>query len=156
MGLQLDWSMLDAMDFLDMAIQVEVEAEDHYNELITWLKDTASPEALDFFEKMAVREARHRDQIKAKRDELFGDTPSRYPDWVPWEVEAPESWEHVDAAMDLGKALEMSLKMESNARDYYASAIDYARDTQVEDILVGLRAAEEEHVRLVQSEIDKL
>jgi rubrerythrin len=156
MGLQLDWSMLDAMDFLDMAVQVEVEAEDHYNELITWLKDTASPEALDFFEKMAVREARHRNQIKAKRAELFGDTPSRYPDWVPWEVEAPEDWQHVEPAVDLAKALEMSLAMESNARDYYANVIDYAQDTQVEEILVGLKAAEEEHVRLVQSEIDKL
>ena len=65
MGLQVDFSRLDAQDVLDIAIQVEQEAEDNYEQLATWLAADGNDETARFFKKMAGFEAKHREQLAA-------------------------------------------------------------------------------------------
>lgn len=156
MGLVVDFSKLDAMDFLDLAIEVEREAQEHYEQLVDWMTATGDPAVVGFFTAMAGREARHKEQLAAQRRELFGDRPPQHEIGdVPWEVEAPD-FASVRDDMTLRQALEMSLAMETRAHDYYAEAKEYARDARVEELLEGFRLAEQEHQRLVRAELAKL
>lgn len=156
MGLVVDFSKLDAMDILDLAIEVEREAQEHYEELVEWMTATGDPAVVGFFSAMAGREARHKEQLAAQRRELFGDrSPQHDIAGVPWEVEAPD-FAAVRDGMTLRQALEMSLSMETRAHDYYAEATGYARDAKVEELLEGFRLAELEHQRLVRAELAKL
>jgi rubrerythrin len=156
MGLQVDFSRLDARDFLDIAIEVEREAMEHYQQLEAWMRASAEPDVLQFFRAMAGREDRHREQLTAKRHELFGDDPPRHDvASVPWEVEAPDL-DRVGATLDLRSALEMALGMETRAHDYYAEAKEYAQDDAVSEILESFRLAEAEHQRLVKEQLDRV
>ena len=156
MGLQVDFSMLDAQDFLDIAIEVEREASEHYQQLGAWMRASASDEVLSFFSAMVGREDRHREQLEVQRRELFGDAPARHDVVaVPWEVEAPD-YSRVGATLDLRGALEMALEMETRAHDYYAQAKEYATDERVAELLEGFRLAEAEHQRLVREQLDRL
>ncbi len=156
MGLAVDFSKLDAMDFLDLAIEVEREAEEHYEQLVEWMTAAAEPAVVAFFTAMAGREARHKEQLIAQRRELYGDRPAQHGiGGVPWEVEAPD-FAAVRDDMTLRQALEMSLAMETRAHDYYAEAKEYARDAKLEALLEGFRLAEQEHQRLVKAELARL
>ena len=156
MGLQVDFSQFDARDFLDVAIEVEREAGEHYEQLAAWMRDSAAPEVLAFFHAMVGREHRHREQLEAQRRELFGEAPPRHDVVsVPWEVETPD-YEAVGATLDLRGALEMALAMETRAHDYYAEAADYAQDQRVAELLEGFRLAEAEHQRLVREQLARI
>lgn len=156
MGLVVDFSKLDAMDFLDVAIEVEREAQEHYEQLVEWMTAVSDPAVVEFFTAMAGREARHREHLVVQRQEMFGERPPQHEiGKVPWQVEAPD-FASVRDDMTLRQALEMSLAMEVRAHDYYAEAKEYARDARVEELLEGFRLAELEHQRLVRAELAKL
>jgi rubrerythrin len=53
MALQVDFSRLDQQDVLDLAIQVEQEAEDSYLQLADWVGSDGNREASEFFARMA-------------------------------------------------------------------------------------------------------
>lgn len=156
MGLQVDFSQLDGRDFLDLAIEVEREAAETYQQLASWMRNTAEADVLGFFAAMEGREIRHREQLEAQRRQMYGDAPPRHDmASVPWEVESPD-FESLGATLDLKQALEMALEMETRAHDYYQSAKDFARDETVVALLEGFRAAEAEHQRLVREQLDAL
>lgn len=155
MGLEIDFSMLDAMDVLDIAIFVEDEAEDHYEQLETWARTRGNEEAAAFFKRMAGFEVLHRRQISDLRSELFGETPPRYTDSAAWEVEAPD-WEALGETLTLRQAMEIGVGAETKAHDYYAGAMDYVKDAKVEELLDGLAKAELMHRRLIEEEMARL
>jgi rubrerythrin len=155
MGLQVDFSRFDVMDFLDLAISVEEDAEDHYHQLASWMKGKVEPEVISFFQTMQEREAKHAEQLRRAREKKFGDTAPRHAGQVPWEVEAPD-YESIGEKVSLREAYQLSLDMEKRAHDYYAEAKEYTSDPGVLQLLEGLRLAEVEHQRLVQERLDKL
>lgn len=151
MGLQVDFSRLDAQDVLDIAIQVEQEAEDNYEQLASWLAADGNTEASDFFKKMAGFEAKHRQQLGQRREQMFGDAPTRHSDSAVWEVEQPD-YAAIGRAVTLDQAFELAMDAERRAGDYYGEALDYASDPAVIDLFRGLKRAEEEHLRLLRDQ----
>jgi rubrerythrin len=151
MGLQVDFSRLDAQDVLDIAIQVEHEAEDNYEQLATWLAADGNDEAARFFKKMAGFEAKHREQLTAKRTALFGDAPPRHSDNAAWEVEQP-AYEAIGSAVTLDQAFELAMDAERRAGDYYGEALEYAADPQVIELFEALKKAEFDHLRMLREQ----
>lgn len=155
MGMEFDFSMLQPMDILDMAIWVEAEAEGHYEQLASWAEGSADPKVVKFLVRMAGLEALHRQQIQELRQRKFGEAPPNFTENIAWEVEAPD-YEKVCDNMSMRQALEIALEAEGKAHDYYAGAQEYITDSEALALLEGLRKAELEHQRLLRDEISRL
>ncbi len=151
MALDFDFSMLDAMDVLDLACFIEREAAENYEQLASWAEKN-SPEATAFFERMARLEGQHDSQIEDRRKVLFGDRPSRYIDSAPWEVEVPD-YDKVGASFTLEQAYALALGAEERAEAYFRQAVEYISDPQTVEILKGLAEEESEHQRLLKNEM---
>ena len=155
MALHVDFSRLDAQDVLDLAIQVEQEAEDNYEQLSSWMAGDGNTAAAQFFKKMAGFEAKHREQLGQRRELLFGDASPRHSDRAAWEVEQPD-YASIGRAVTLEQAFELAMEAERRAGDYYAEAIDYASDPAVIELFRGLKRAEDEHLRLLEEQRARL
>lgn len=151
MVLEIDFSRLDPQDVLDVAIQVEEEAEENYEQLAGWMEADGNEEVARFFSKMARLERLHRDQIAERRLALFGDTPARHSSRAVWEVEQPEYGE-IGQELTLEKAFDLAMEAERRAGEYYANALDYASDQQVIALFESLRDSEQEHLRLLREQ----
>lgn len=153
MVLELDFSKLSGTDTLDMAIAIEDEAELYYEQLAEWVgKDR--PEVADFFKRMAVRERRHKEQISAQRQRLYGDAPKSDAHKVSWAVEMPDFYKVPDD-VTLAQAFDIAMESETRAHDFYEGAIEYVTDQTVEELFQGLRQAEAEHQRLLEEEKER-
>lgn len=155
MGVDLDFSKLTAMDVLDLAIYVENEAEDNYEQLVTWMKQQGNDEAAAFFKRMAGLEEVHRRQISAVRVELFGEASPTTTNAYAWEVETPD-FDSIPANVSLRKAYEIAIGAETKAHDYYAGALEYASDPKMIELLKDLRDAELKHRALLEKEMATL
>jgi len=155
MALEMDFSKLSGTDVLDMAIAIEDEAQLYYEQLADWVNDDTNKEAADFFRRMATREERHRQQIVAQRERLFGNSPESNAAKVSWAVEAPD-FDTVPTDITLRHAFDVAMDAETRAYDFYAGAIDYVTDEKVADLFEGLRQAEAEHKRLLTEEMARL
>ena len=155
MTLELDFSKLSGTDILDMAIAIEDEAQLYYEQLADWVKKGTNGEAADFFNRMATREERHRQQIEVQRERLYGDAPASNAAKVSWAVEAPD-YDAVPNDISLRQAFEVAMDAETRAEAFYAGALDYAADDTLADLFEGLRLAEAEHKRLLEEEMARL
>jgi rubrerythrin len=151
MGVDFDFSKLDAMDVLDIACFIEREAAENYHLLASWAEKN-SPDAASFFNRMARLEGQHDSQIEQRRKALFGDRPARYVDCAPWEVEVPD-FDKVGSSFTLQQAYELALGAEERAEAYFSQAVDYISDAQTVEILEGLAEEEREHQRLLKREM---
>ena len=77
MSTRLDLSSLSLMDALDLAKLIEMEACHRYQMFAAQLGRTGGYDAGAFFASMAENEAKHGQELEARRKELFGDAPSR-------------------------------------------------------------------------------
>jgi erythrin-vacuolar iron transport family protein len=71
----IDFATLSLKDALDLAILIEDEARERYEEFVDQLELHHTMEAAQFFRHMAVNETKHGDELSARRKELFGDAP---------------------------------------------------------------------------------
>ena len=155
MALELDFSKLSGTDILDMAIAIEDEAQLYYEQLADWVKKGTNGEAADFFNRMATREERHRLQIVAQRERLYGDAPASNAAKVSWAVEAPD-YDAVPNDISLRQAFDVAMDAETRAEEFYAGALEYAADDTLAGLFEGLRQAEAEHKRLLEEEMARL
>lgn len=153
MTIELDFSKLRGPDVLDMAIAIEDEATIYYEQLADWVSND-KPEVANFFNRMAVREKRHHDQIVAQRERLFPDATKSHADKVSWAVEAPD-YDAVPNDVTLRQAFDVAMDAETRAYDFYDGALDYASDDKVAELFEGLRQAEAEHQRMLKDEMAK-
>ena len=151
MGIEFDFSKLDAMDILDLAGFFEREAAETYQQLASWA-ETNSPDAAEFFRRMAFLEGQHDSRIEDRRRELFGDAPSRYTDAAPWEVEMPD-FDQVGPSFTLEQAYHLALGAEERAEAYFRQAIEYISDAKAVEILAELAEEELEHQRFLKAEM---
>ena len=153
--MDFDFSMLQPMDILDLAIYVEEEAEAHYEQLASWAQGKSDAQVVEFLHKMAEREALHRNQIQELRRRKFDDTPPNFSENIAWEVESPD-YDKVRDEMDILQALGLALQSEVNAHDYYEKAQEFLSDDESLKLVEGLRLSELEHQRLLEKEIARL
>jgi erythrin-vacuolar iron transport family protein len=155
MAVKLDFSTLDLMDALDLAILVEAEARERYEYFAEQIGRRYAVDAASIFETMAANEAKHGRQLGDRRKKLFGDKPLRVSRTALFDVEAPEfgapRWN-----MSPLKALQLALASEEKAFWFYDEAIKHVKDTTVRELFAELRDEETEHVRMVKDAIAAL
>ena len=103
----LDPARFSLCDALDIAVLVEEEARDRYEELAEQLEVHHTPEAAAFFRRMARIEEKHRNQLLERRQARFAGEPSRVRREMLFDVEAPE-YDEARAFMSVREALEVA------------------------------------------------
>lgn len=151
----LDLSKLDLQDALDLAILVEDEAKERYDELAAQMETHHTADAAEFFHFMSKNEAKHGEELTARRKELFGDAPRRVDRSMVWEIEAPE-YENVHAFMTLREALTVAMAAEVKAHWFFTDALKLPMADPVRKLFLELQEEEVHHQELVGREIAKL
>jgi rubrerythrin len=155
MPVAVDLSSLSLMDALDLAILIELEALERYRLFADQLGHSYTGDAASVFAMMVRSEAKHADELNARREELFGDTPARVSRTAIFDVEAPDvgsiRWD-----MSPKHAYEIALASERKAHAFYDEALPHVRDPKVRALFSELREEEVEHIQLVQDAIAAL
>ncbi len=155
MSKSIDYASLSLMDALDLAILVEEEAQERYEEFASQMSIHHTPSTAKFFLLMEQNEARHRVILSARRKKLFGAAPRRVTRDMLWDVEAPE-YDGARAFMTLRQALHLVLAAETKAYDFFDSNLKHITDPEVRTLFEELRAEESEHQEAVRIELAML
>lgn len=151
----IDFAKMSLRDALDLAVLIEEEARDRYEELGDQLIAHRTPEAAGFFRKMARVEEIHRKQLYDRRHNEFDNEPSTVNASMLYDIEAPE-YDEVRAFMTVERALEVALRCEEKAHAFFVEAIRRVKDPSVVALFNELREEEVEHQALVKAEMAKL
>ncbi len=151
----LELARLDLKDALDLAILVEDEAKERYDELAAQMEAHHTAEAASFFHVMSANEARHGAELAARRKQLFGGAPSRVDRSMVWDIEAPE-YENVHAFMTLHEALNVAMAAEVKAHRFFTDALALPVAEPVRKLFLELQEEEVQHQALVGRELAKL
>jgi rubrerythrin len=151
----LDFATLDLRDALDLAILIEGEARDRYEELAEQMENQHTAEAARFFRQMIRNEARHGEELAKRRQELVGEEPRRVSRSLLWDVEAP-GYETVKAFMTLREALNVALDAEVKAHDFFAEALKHPMADPVRQLFSELKEEEVLHQELVRKQLASL
>ena len=155
MSTRLDLSKLSVMDALDLAKLIEMEACHRYQMFATQLGRTGGYDAGAFFATMAENEAKHGQELEARRKELFGDAPTRLTLDDLFDVEAPEMGAP-RRGMSVVQAFEVGLEAEKKAYDFYDAALAGITNPEVRELFTELRDEETEHVEMLREQMAKL
>ena len=151
----IDFSRLSLKDALDLAVLIEEEAKERYEEFAEQMEVHHTPEAARFFRFMSGNEEKHRAELAARRKSLFGSAPSTVSRNMLFDVEAPE-YDEARAFMTARAALQSAMRSEQKAHAFFVGALPAIRDRDVRALFDELREEEIEHQHLVQVELDKL
>ena len=155
MSVDIDFAGLSIKDALDMAILVEDEAEERYRELAENLELHNTKDAAKFFRFMVGCEAKHGQELRGKRQELFGDQPTTVDRSMLWDVEAP-GYEVAKSFMTLQDALDVALAAETKAFEFFDGALPEVNDPEVRELFSELRQEEIEHMQMVREQMKKI
>ena len=155
MSTRLDLSKLSLMDALDLAKLIEMEACHRYQMFASQLGRTGGYDAGAFFASMAENEAKHGQELEARRKKLFGDAPARMTLDDLFDVEAPEMGAP-HRGMSLVQAFEVGLEAEKKAHDFYDMALPGITNPEVQELFTELRDEETEHVEMLREAMAKL
>lgn len=150
----IDFSNLSLIDALDLAVLVEEEARDRYEELTAQMEVHHTPDAAKFFAYMATNEEKHRAALWERRHTLFAGKPVAMRREMIWDVEAPE-YHTVKVFMTQREALEVAMKSEIKAHEFFARATPQVGNSEVRALFEELQQEELHHQELVRRELDK-
>jgi len=151
----LDLSKLSLQDALDLAILIEDEAKERYEEFAENLTLHHTPGAAEFFVTMAGNEAKHGTDLLLRRRALFGDAPTRVSRDMLWDVEAP-GYDQPRMFMTVREAMDVALESEVKAHDFFDAALAFVANAEVRSLFEELREEETEHQELVKAVIARL
>ncbi|HVM95010.1 MAG TPA: ferritin family protein [Candidatus Acidoferrales bacterium] len=151
----LDFSQLSLRDALDLAILIEEEARERYEEFADQMDLHHTPAAAAFFRLMASNEAKHGAQLLEQRVERFGSTPRKVSRDMLWDVEAPD-FDQARAFMTPRQAMQAALRSERKAHAFFDAALPQVEDAEVKNLFKELRQEEVAHQALVKAELGKL
>jgi rubrerythrin len=151
----IDFATLTLQDALDLAILIEEEAEDRYEELSHLVGGRYAGDAADVFRTMVVNESKHGRQLSERRQKLFGDAPKNVNRDMFWEVEAPD-YGKPRAFMSARQAYEVALSSEKKAYEFFDHAIPGLRNPDVRALFEELRQEEAEHQKLIEHHMQGL
>jgi rubrerythrin len=143
------------MDALDLAKLIEMEACHRYQMFASQFGHTGGYDAGSFFATMAENEAKHGQELEARRKALFGDAPARLTLDDLFDVEAPDMGAP-RRGMSTVQAFEVGLVAEKKAYDFYDMALPGITDPEVRELFTELRDEEAEHVELLRESMAKL
>ncbi len=152
---KIDFASLSLKDALDLAILIEEEAKERYAEFVNQMAVHHTPEAGEFFQTMIGNEARHEAELTARRRAMYQDAPRLVTRAMLWEVEAPD-YDQTRAFMTTRQAMNVALKSEIKAHDFFEAAIPHIKDPHVRELFEELKEEELVHQSLVRKELEKL
>ena len=154
--MSIDFRTLTLQDALDLAVSIEEEAKERYDEFVKRVGGGRyAGDAADMFRLMAGYEEKHRAELAARRHALFGDAPRRVTTAALDDVEAPDRG-MPRVFMSGRQAMEVALASEEKAHAFFDEALPHLRDSKVKALFEQLRREEEEHVRLVRDRLLRL
>jgi rubrerythrin len=151
----LDFSSLSLQDALDLAIAMEEEARERYDEFTRLVGGRYPGDAADMFRTMAGYEAKHGAELSARRRALFGDAPSRITTDMLDDAEAPDRGKP-RVFMSARQAMEVALASEQKAWDFFDGALRHVTDGTVRALFEQLRGEEARHATLVRERLERL
>lgn len=151
----IDYASLTMQDALDLAILIEEEARERYEEFVLQMEATRSEDAAAFFRTMAQYETKHGRALAERRQKLFGAAPSRVSRSMVWEEEAP-AYESVRAFLGAREAMTVALEAERKAKAFFEGVLPHVKDAAVASLIDELRREEVTHEALVERELAKL
>jgi len=152
----IDFRTLTLQDALDLAISIEEEAKERYDEFVRQVGGGRyTGDAADMFRTMAGYEAKHGAELAAKRSDLFGTAPRRITKDALDDVEAPDRG-RPRVFMSARQAMEVALASEQKAWDFFDGALRHVVDPSVRTLFEHLRGEEEQHIQLVKQRLDLL
>jgi len=151
----IDYARLDLRDALDLAILMEEEARQRYEEFTKLVGGRYPGDAADVFKLMASYEAKHGEQLRARRRSLFHDAPSRMSMDMLDDAEAPDRGQP-RVFMSARDAMEVAMASEQKAWDFFDAALREVKDSGVRSLFEELRAEEAEHKKLLASRLKGL
>lgn len=151
----IDFRTLSLQDALDLALSIEEEAKERYEQFAKITGGRYAGDAADMFRQMAGYEAKHWAEIDRKRRELFGDAPRRITADELDDVEAPDRGAP-RTFMSARQAIEVALAAELKAHDFFDEALTEVKDPSVRILFEELREEEKHHVKLVGAWLAKL
>jgi len=155
MSTRLDLSKLSLMDALDLAKLIEMEACHRYQMFANQLGRSGGYDAGAFFATMAENEAKHGQELEARRKALFGDVPARLTLDDLYDVEAPDMGAP-RRGMSTVQAFEIGLAAEKKAYDFYDMALPGITNSEVRELFTELRDEEAEHVEMLREAMTRL
>lgn len=151
----VDFASLTLMDALDLAILVEDEARERYEEFARVVGGRYAGDASDMFKLMATYEQKHGAQILERRRRLFGDAPPRLSREDIFQVEAPDRTAP-RVFMSARQAMEVALDSEEKAYAFFEQALPHIGDSDVRALFEELRDEEVQHQQFVKDRMAKL
>lgn len=152
--MKIDFSKLDMRDALDLAILVELEAEERYLEFSNLMGERYEGDAGSFFLQMSKNEVKHAQQLKQRRQNLFADAEVRVNGFSVWNVEAPDEG-LPRPYMSIRDAFEIAMAAEQKAWDFFNDALAVVSDAGVIELFKELRNEEAEHKKMLQLQMQK-
>ncbi len=151
----IDFRSLSLQDALDLALSIEEEAKERYEQFAKITGGRYAGDASDMFRQMAGYEAKHWAELDRKRRELFGNAPRRIGPEALDDVEAPDRGQP-RTFMSARQAVEVALAAEMKAHDFFDEAVKEIGDRAVRALFEELREEEKRHVVLVGAWLAKL
>ncbi len=155
MNRKIDFAQLTLKDALDLAIIIEEEAKERYEEFVDQMAKHRTLEAEEFFRSMVVNEAKHEAELTNRRNSLFEGEPRQVKRSMIWDVEAPD-YDQTRAFMSVRQAMNVALQCEIKAHDYFAAALPHIQNPDVRALFEELRDEELLHQEMVRKQIEKL
>lgn len=151
----IDFAKLSLMDALDLAILIEDEAQERYEDFAAQMEQHRTPEAAKFFRYMVENEAKHGRELLARRVQRFGDAPQAVTRAMILDIEAPD-YDAARAFMSPRNAMKAALASEVKAYEFFVAALPSLADPEVRALFKELSDEEVEHQHLVNIELAKL
>ena len=151
----IDFASLSLVDALDLAILIEDEAKDRYEEFVDQMELHHTPDAARFFRSMAGNEEKHGAELRERRQRLFPAAPRTVTREMLWDVEAPE-YDAARVFMSARQAMQVALDAEVKAHDYFAAALAHITNPDVKALFTELRDEEVEHQEMVKAAMARL
>ncbi len=143
-------------ELLAFAYRLEADAEERYAMLADQMEVHNNPDVAALFRKLAAIEGKHAAEIAERLAGIGAPTPGLFE--VEWPgVEGPETVDFGDAhyLMTPWHALKLALKAEQRAFAFFDGVARTAENAEVRAAAEAFAAEEEEHVRLVERELDR-
>lgn len=151
----IDFRSLTLQDALDLAILIEDEARERYEQFARIVGGRYAGDASDMFKMMAANEAKHREELAIRRRKLFGDAPAQVSASQIYDVEAPDQGAP-RVFMSARQAMEVALASEEKAYDFFTSALPRVTDPDVKALFLELQGEELKHQAHVKARLDLL
>lgn len=149
MATDINFDALSLRDTLDLAVAIEEEAKERYDDFAAQMDAHRTPEAAKFFRFMAANEIKHAEKLAKQRKNLFGDEPTTADSSLLYDVEAPE-FDAARAFMSIQAALDVAMEAEVKAYDFYNDALPKVSDEGVKALFVELRDEEKLHQQMIE------